>query len=575
MARFIPIIRAGVLIITPHADGNRDEVPAESDAWFRWLESARTFAFEDASGHFTARKKRRWSADYWYAFRRGRDRPYETYLGKARDITLGRLHAIAAKLSQRIARTPEMPTEAPADLRSWRLRETLTTRPHLSIAEPHAPDPRSSLFIRTSAVERLAKAVMECALTVVSAPAGFGKTTLLSQVIETLRLPTASLSLTEHDNDPIHFWTRVTDALNLAVPGLLDTASLCVGDDRARSVDVMLPAVTAALSRAPTPILLVLDDYHMLRPDNHARHTAITNLVRRLSPHVHLALASRTMPPLPLAALRELHRILELRATDLQFTRAETRAFLNRHVELGLSDEEITMLHARTEGWVAALQLAALSLREQANPREWVAAFNGENRHIFEYLVEEVIKHMPSHLYTFALPISPLYRLSGSLCDAVTRSEHGQELLEEMERANLFITPLGDPRGWYRLHPLFAEAMRRRLRQRYPGLEPRIYARAGAWCETHGLALDTMDYAFAASELEVAHTAELVAAYIPSALASGDIALLRDRGMRNGDATAYVCMEYACQTPVTAAADLGRQLEDAVRAVSPGALPTT
>lgn len=187
------------------------------------------------------------------------------------------------------------------------------------------------------------------------------------------------------------------------------------------------------------------------------------------------------------------------------------------------------MLHARTEGWVAALQLAALSLREQADPREWIAEFNGENRHIFDYLLEEVVRRMPAHLRAFALQISPLHRLTGSLCDAVTRSVGSQELLEEMERANLFLTPLGDQPGFYRLHPLFADAMRRRLRQTRPRLEPQIYARASAWCEAHAQALDAMDYAFAASELEAAHTAELVEAYIPAALASGYVALLRDR----------------------------------------------
>lgn len=541
MGRSIPTIRAGVLIVEPPADGHRKEVPPESDAWFRWFESARTFAFEDASGHFTARKRRRWGAEYWYAFRRGSGRLAEAYLGKAQDLTLGRLHAIAVKLSQLTARTPElqpaaqpemqpeMQTDAPVHLLPWQPPKMSPTRPNLSVAERHAPDAGSSHFIHTSAVERLAAAAVEYALTIVSAPTGFGKTTLLSQVVETLRLPTAWLSLDERDNDPIHFWLRVAVALKLATPGLLEAESLSGGGDRDRSVDVVRPAPDAALSQAPSQMLLVLDDYHTLRPDNYALHEAVTNFVERQAPHIHLLLASRTMPPLPLAALRTRHRVLELGAMDLQFSLAETRAFLNQRLDLGLSDEEISMLHARTEGWVAALQLAALSLREQADPREWIAAFNGENHHIFDYLLEEVVRRMPAHLRAFALQVSPLRRLTGSLCDAVTRSVGSQELLEEMERANLFLTPLGDQPGWYRLHPLFADAMRRRLRQTRPRLEPQIYARASVWCEAHGLALDAMDYAFAASELEAAHAAELVEVYIPAALASGYIAILRDR----------------------------------------------
>jgi LuxR family maltose regulon positive regulatory protein len=196
----------------------------------------------------------------------------------------------------------------------------------------------------------------------------------------------------------------------------------------------------------------------------------------------------------------------------------------------------VAVLQARTEGQVAALQLAALSLRDQADPHAWIAQLSGANRHIFDYLVEEVVKRMPSHLYTFALQIALLDRLSGPLCDAVTRTSSSQAMLEEMERANLFLVSLDDRREWYRLHPLFADVLRRHLRHTRPRLAPHLYARASAWCESHALTLDAIDYALAADEYKDEYdeyneerTAQLIEAYIPSALASGYHLLLRER----------------------------------------------
>jgi ATP/maltotriose-dependent transcriptional regulator MalT len=507
MARNTPTVQAGMLILEPSTGGARVEVVPESDAWFRWLESARTFAFEDASGRFTARKRRRWSADYWYAFRRGSGRLYETYLGKARNITLGSLHEAAVRLSQLATRRSAVRVEAPV-----------------------------SQLIRTAAATRLAAAA-ECALTVVSAPAGYGKTSLLALAIGTLHLPAAWVTLDSRDNDPMHFWTGVSAALDQVVPGLLEAMRRASGSRHYRSADVLLAALIAALPTIPSPTLLILDDYHELHPDNVGVHAAVAHLVDHLPSQLHLVVASRTIPPLPLAGLRTHHRLLELGATDLQFTLTETLAFLTQHVQQDLTGEEVAVLQARTEGRVAALQLAALSLRDQADPHAWIAQLSDANRHIFVYLVEEVVKRMPSHLYTFALQIALLDRLSGPLCDAVTRSSNSQAMLEEMERANLFLVSLDDRHEWYRLHPLFAGVLQRHLRHTQPGLAWRLYARASAWCESHALTLDALDYALAADEYKDEYkdeyneerTAQLIEAYIPSALASGYDLLLRER----------------------------------------------
>ncbi|MGH2503981.1 MAG: LuxR C-terminal-related transcriptional regulator, partial [Ktedonobacterales bacterium] len=300
-----------------------------------------------------------------------------------------------------------------------------------------------------------------------------------------------------------------------------------------RSADVLLAALIAALPTIPSPMLLILDDYHELHPDNVAVHAAVAHLVGHLPSQLRLVVASRTIPPLPLAGLRARHRLFELGATDLQFTLTETRAFLSRHVQQDLTGDEVAVLQARTEGQVAALQLAALSLRDQADPHAWIVQLSGADRHIFDDLVEEAIKRMPSHLYMFALQIALLDRLSGPLCDAVTCTSNSQAMLEEMERANLFLVSLNGRHEWYRLHPLFAGVLRRHLRHTQPGLAPQFYARASAWCETHALTLDAIDYALAADEYKDEYneerTAQLIEAYIPSALASGYYLLLRER----------------------------------------------
>jgi LuxR family maltose regulon positive regulatory protein len=334
----------------------------------------------------------------------------------------------------------------------------------------------------------------------------------------------------------MHFWTRVSAALDQVISGLLAAMRRATGSRHYRSADVLLAALHAALPTIPSPTLLVLDDYHELHPDNVAVHAAVAHLVGHLPSQLRLVVASRTIPPLPLAGLRARHRLLEFGATDLQFTLTETLAFLNQHVQQDLTGEEVAVLQARTEGQVAALQLAALSLRDQADPHAWIARLSGANRHIFDYLVEEVVKRMPSHLYTFALQIALLDRLSGPLCDAVTRTSSSQAMLEEMERANLFLVSLDDRREWYRLHPLFADVLRRHLRHTRPRLAPHLYARASAWCESHALTLDAIDYALAADEYKVEYdeyneerTAQLIEAYIPSALASGYHLLLRER----------------------------------------------
>jgi ATP/maltotriose-dependent transcriptional regulator MalT len=484
--------------------------------------------FEDSSGRFTARKKRRWGADYWYAFRRGSGRLCETYLGKARDITLGRLHEAVVKLNALTKRTAEARTASPTPTHPRQVGGTDQSASSSLVAKVSVPHVRLSQLVRTSAVDRLARMV-DYPLTVVSAPAGYGKTTALAQAIAALRLPAAWVTLDERDNDPARFWAHISAGLERMISGGREAGHLHEAACSPRTADGVLAALTAALPVVSSPVLLVLDDYNMLSADNRRIHDTVALLAAHLPARAHLVLASKTVPPLPLAKLRTRHLVFEVGAADLALTLPEAHMLLSKRTGLDLTDEEIAVLHERTEGWVSALQLAVISLREQSDPAAWIAEFSGENRYIFDYLVEEVIKHIPPHMYDFALHVALLDRLCGPLCNAVTHSSAGQAMLEEMERSNLFLVPLDDRREWYRLHHLFADVLRRHLRQTQPRLVPRLYARASAWCETHGQALDAIDYAFEATELEEEHMAQLVEAYVPTALASGYFVLLRER----------------------------------------------
>lgn len=525
MGRSTPVLRAGVLIIEPSGVGKRTEIHVESDAWFRWLQGARAFSFDDATGRFTARKKRRRGADYWYALRRYSGSLYETYLGKTADMTLRRLRSASARLSELAERGRLAHAESASSARQSSpitsamggTVEASDTRPSTAaIVAPEIPRemPRTRL-IPTHSLERMRLAPLY-PLTVLSAPAGYGKTALLAQWSKTTQLTTAWLTLRTRDNDPARFWRRIVEALAPLVPDLVFALRAPEGATTAQT-DVTLTTIINALPSAPSPIALILDNYHEVRPDNADIHTSIAELVAHLPPQAHLALASRTAPPLPLTKLRAQRRVLELHAADLALTLSEAAVFLRQLAHVALSDEQIAILHERTEGWVTGLQLAALSLREHTDIARWIYEFSGENRSIYDYFIEEVVDLLPSELRAFALHVAPLDRFSALLCDAVTRSSESEALLDELDRANLFLVSLDDRREWYRFHHLFADALRRYLRLKQPSLTLATYHRASQWCRSHSLTREAIDYAFAARE--PARAARLLEDYLPSALA--------------------------------------------------------
>ncbi len=337
-------------------------------------------------------------------------------------------------------------------------------------------------------------------LVLVCAPAGFGKTGLLAEWASHGRRPFAWLSLDAADNDPTRFWRHVVAALDRARPGIGVQVGPLLGPPPPTSFESL---VTALINEFDTrhdedEVPLVLDDYHMI--DAPVVHSALTFLLEHLPTGLRLVLAGRSDPPLPLARLRARGQLAELRADELRFAPDEAAALLGEVTGGGLPDAAVRMLTTRTEGWAAGLQLAGLSLRGQADPTHFAAKFNGSHRYILDYLAGEVIEQLSDQVRTFLLETSVLERLSGELCDAVTGRADGQEMLEGIERAGLFLVPLDEVRGWWRYHDLFAELLRARLRHERPGHASGLHRNAATWCEAHGLADEAVHHALHADD---------------------------------------------------------------------------
>ena len=364
------------------------------------------------------------------------------------------------------------------------------------------PPVRSGLVPRPHLFQRL-EASLEHPLTLLAAPAGFGKTALLSAWARERQRSLAWVSLDSSDNDPAQFWSYALSALDALHPGLGATA-LSLQSAQTAPIETVLAALINGMGTQPQHIALILDDYHLI--EELPIHRAMTFLLEHLPPQLHLVLASRVDPPLPLARLRVRHQLAELRADDLRFTLAEAATFLNEIMGFQLTERDIAALESRTEGWVAGLQLAALSMQGRKDIAGFISAFAGSHRYIVDYLTEEVLHQQTEQVRSFLLQTSILDRVSGSLCEAVTGQSGGQDMLEQLEQANLFLLPLDDERSWYRYHHLFAEALRFRLTQAQPDLPLILHRRASAWFEGHGYLPEAITHAFAAKEYERAMT---------------------------------------------------------------------
>src|SRR5438270_6862564 len=372
----------------------------------------------------------------------------------------------------------------------------------------YIPPLRPEVVIRPRLIERLNEGLQR-KLTLIAAPAGFGKTTLVSAWVADCDGQVAWLSLDEGESDPTLFLTYLVAALRTIAPTIGEGVLSALQSPQPPPPEAILTALLNDLTTIQDQFVLVLDDYHVIEAK--AIDQALTYLVEHLPPQMHLVIATREDPQLPLARLRARGQLTELRATDLRFTPSEAAAFLNQGMGLKLSAEDIAALEKRTEGWIAGLQLAALSLQGQQDATGFIKSFTGSHHFVLDYLVEEVLGQQSERVQTFLLRTSILDRFCGSLCDAVMMdpSVSGRATLEDLERANLFIVPLDNERRWYRYHQLFADLLRQRLPQSTASSTEdegrgvaELHKRASQWFEDNGLEIEAFHHAVAANDVE-------------------------------------------------------------------------
>jgi LuxR family maltose regulon positive regulatory protein len=372
----------------------------------------------------------------------------------------------------------------------------------------HVPAVGAQLVHRAALLDALS-AGRRRKLTLLSAPAGWGKTTLLAQWAlgagEDQRF--AWLSLDPSDNDPVWFWMYVVAAVQKICPGvgIRGLELLAMGVD---PVQVVLPTLLNDLDTIGSPMVLILDDYHLVV--SRAVHEQLAFFVSRMPENLHLVLATRSDPILPLARLRASGELSEVRTDDLRFEAGEADHLLTDVLGLDLAHADIQLLHRRTEGWAAGLYLAALSLAGRADPAAFIKTFTGDNRHIVDYLMAEVLDGQPPDLRSFLLRTSVLGRLSGALCDAVLQTSGSASVLQKIERENLFVVPLDTSRHWYRYHQLFGDLLRTELRRTEPDLVADLHRRAATWFEAEGLIDEAVRHLLAAGD--IARSADLIAA---------------------------------------------------------------
>jgi len=374
----------------------------------------------------------------------------------------------------------------------------------------YVPPPRSKIVLRPRLIEQLNEGLSTgCTpgVTLISASAGFGKTTLVSEWISGCGRPVVWLSLDEGDNDPSRFLSYIVAGLQTIKAEIGTGLLVALQSPQPPPPEMILTTLLNEISTISDNFILVLDDYHVI--DSKPVDTALAFILEHLPPPMHLVIATREDPSLPLARLRVWGQLTELRAADLRFTPAEAAEFLNQIMGLNLSEEDIAALETRTEGWIAGLQLAALSMHGHPDATSFIKSFTGSHHFVLDYLVEEVLQRQSESVQTFLLHTSILDRMCGPLCDAILcdSSVSGQETLVHLEHANLFIIPLDHERRWYRYHHLFAELLRQRLQQSASsGNEDagvaKLHIRASKWYEDNDLMLDAFRHASAANDIE-------------------------------------------------------------------------
>ncbi|MDH5229468.1 MAG: LuxR C-terminal-related transcriptional regulator [Gammaproteobacteria bacterium] len=363
------------------------------------------------------------------------------------------------------------------------------------------PTVRSHSVERTRLLERMNEGVGRC-LSLISASAGFGKTTLVIQWITHYQKTVAWFSLDENDNDTHRFLVYFIKALQTVVPNLAENVVVTLQSSQTPDLDNLITILLNEISATNQEIILVLDDYHLL--DCRSVDEMMIKILEYKPPRFHIIITSREDPNFPLAKLRARNQLNEIRVADLRFTQSETAEFLSVSTDLNLASEHVASLESRTEGWIVGLQLAAISLREQKNVSAFVNSFAGSHRFVLDYLLEEVLNQQTESVQNFLLRTSVLERISSALCDAVLQDKQqaSQEYLEHCEQSNLFLIPLDVQRQWYRYHHLFADILRLRLQKLNPSLVNQLYQRASEWCYANGYEDDAIRYALKAKHFD-------------------------------------------------------------------------
>jgi LuxR family maltose regulon positive regulatory protein len=528
MARSIPFVdhQGFVRLVEPDTT-----IVVGSPTWFAWLEGASSFSFRSEHGSFTAHKEARApTRAYWKAYRHLGGRLQRVYLGRSVELTLERLVQAAAELagsatatalsSRVITRTASAKRRddgqsrqstgtslasapsaaAPLSLPTVALDSAGTL--HLLATKLMAPTSLPHLVLRPRLIAQLDTMVAAGRkLTLVAAPAGSGKTTIVTQWLrQAPHLRFAWLSLDPEDNPLPRFLAYLIAAFEIVQPGAGTEAWVVLRAYAAvPQAQPVLTSLINALAGAAAPLVLVLDDYHILT--NQAVHNAVAFFLDHMPPAVHVVITSRADPNLPLARLRARGQLTEIRAADLQFTFEEASLLFSETPGITLGPESVLALERRTEGWVTGLQLAALSLQRQrpAEILQFIDAFSGSDAYIFDFLVDEVFEHQPDAVHTFLIRTSVLRRLCGPLCTAVTGQDGAQLMLETVSRTNLFLVGLDSQRMWYRYHPLFRDFLSQRLEQTTAVSERALlHRRASAWFEQQGLIGEAVEHALSA-----------------------------------------------------------------------------
>src|SRR5260221_477995 len=442
-----------------HLNGqlHRSSRPHDDSAWLAWVHEHTTVAFQGQAGHLSLIKEARpRGSSYWYAYRRQAGRTQKPYLGPTARLTLAHLEQIATELTRSSSPSAQAPVpEAP--LSSEQRSSLLSAK----LSAPRLP----SWLVERSGLLRELDAVRAYPLTLVSASAGSGKTTLLSAWVAAVQSGRASewqaasqtvfawLSLDALDREPTRFWTSGIAALRTNLPTVGRTAFAWFHSPEAPPISAILTNLPTELEQIDPDIILILDDYHVI--SEQSIQEAMLFLLEHLPANVHLVLITRSDPVLPLSRLRMRGHLLEVRDQDLRFSQAEASRFLVQGMGLPLAEEEVAILSQRTEGWVAGLQLAALSLRKREDRSTFVKDFAGSHRYLLDYVQQDILAQLPAPLQAFLLQTAILPRMNAPICQAVTVGpslQASQQMLEELERANLFLVPLDEQRQWYRYH---------------------------------------------------------------------------------------------------------------------------